>query len=99
MEPARKKERATAHGWRCDPLKHRSPCILGHLELNWPARLSLDYRHAVSDSSGNDEIGHFQSNKIAPAKFAVDCEVEQHEVALVPSKFEPRTNCPDLSWL
>jgi hypothetical protein len=67
--------------------------------LNWPACLSLDDRHAVSDGSSHDEIGHFQSNKIAPAKFAVDREVEQHEVTLFPGEFEPRTNCPDLSWL
>jgi hypothetical protein len=98
VEPAWKEELATKHGGRSDPLDNRSSRVLGHFELNWPASLALDDRHAVSNCSGNDEIAHFQANKITPAKFAVDCKVEQHEVPLIPGEFEPRTNCPDLSW-
>jgi hypothetical protein len=98
VEPAWKEELATKHGGRSDPLKNRSSRVLGHFELNWPACLALDDRYAVSNCSGNDEIRHFQANKITTAKFTVDSEIEKHEVARVPGEFEPRTNCPNLSW-
>ena len=98
VEPAWEKELATKHGGRCNPLDNRSSRVLRYFELNWPACLALDDRHAVSNCSGNNEIGHFEANKVATAKLAVDSEVEQHEVALIPGEFEPRTNCPDLPW-
>ncbi len=49
-------------------------------------------------SHSRRRIRHFQANKITTAKFAVDSKIEQHKVARVPGEFEPRTNCPNLSW-
>ena len=43
----------------------------------------MDNRHTFTDVIADDEVHHLEPNKVTTAKLAVDCEVEQSQVAQV----------------
>ena len=45
-----------------------------------------------------DQVHNLEPNQVTSAELAVDCEVEQSQVAQVVGKLESGTNGPDLPW-
>ena len=98
MELAWEQKYLTKHGTRCNPREYRSPRVLGYFELNWPPGLVLDDGCAIANAAAGDEVHDLEPNQITAARFAVDREIEQREVAQVVCELEPRSNGPDLPW-
>src|SRR5215813_3905574 len=63
------------------PRLDRGSGLLGDLELHRPARLLLNDGCAVTDPTADADIIDLQPHEIAAPEFAVNCEVEQGEVA------------------
>lgn len=48
---------------------------------------------------GRHDIDDFHLDQITSAQLAIDCHVEQREVAMVLGKFKSKSDCPYILWL
>jgi hypothetical protein len=60
------------------------------------ARLALRDGRAFTDDAANHKVRHLETDQIAPAKLAVDCEIEESEIAEIAGELEPDANGPDV---
>ncbi len=60
---------------------------------------ALQHRRPFFDLSGRHDIDDFHSRKVTAAQLAVDRHIEQSQIAMAFSKFQPDTDRPDMFGL
>ncbi len=99
VEEATWKEAGTTeHLGTTYPIPNGFTRVLRDLELHLSFRLALNNRDAVAHSVSDNEIGNLQADKIAAAKLAVDCKIEQSQIPEIAREFEPGADGPNLLW-
>lgn len=96
MKSTWKHKLTTDHFRRHHPISHGFARVFSKFELHRALCLALDHRYPFTNALGFDQIGNSEFDQVATAQLAVDCDVEQRDIAQVPCEFEPRTDCPDL---
>ena len=66
------------------------PCLLGQLEPHGPSGLLLPNRGPVQGVAVGGDIVDADGHHIATTQLAVDCEIEQSQVAGALPQLEPR---------
>ena len=74
------------------------PGALGELETEQSLCLALDNGNAFLDLAGGIHTGHLENNKITASQLAVDCEVEERNVAVVLCDRETNADGPNMLW-
>jgi len=70
--------------------------LFGNLELNRSAGFPLDHGGAILNAASDAHVAYPQPHEIATPQLAIDCEIEEREVASTPLKLEPNADGPDL---
>lgn len=81
------------------PVRDGIARVLCQLEWNRPACLLLDDRRSRPDGHPGDHVTQPQLHQIASTQLAIDCEVEQREVADSMVNSLPRSDFPDMLGL
>jgi hypothetical protein len=82
-----------------DPGGYRSARLLGHFELNRPPRLPLDDYDAPLHAAAREQIRNLQPHEVAAAELAIECQVEQHQVANGVRHLQADADAPHLKRL
>ena len=61
--------------------QHRLPRLLSDFKPDWPTGLPLSDRRAINTNAIWGNVLRQQTDDITTAQFAVDCQVEQREIA------------------
>ncbi len=96
MKTALKQELASDHFRRSDPAGHSFSRVFSQFELYRLVRFALDDRHAFSHPAISDKVIDLERDQVATAQLAVDCDVEQSQIAKVSREFESGADGPDL---
>ncbi|SHG82405.1 hypothetical protein SAMN05443551_0706 [Marivita hallyeonensis] len=81
MKPTWEHEPVGKHLWRLDPIQHGLSRVFRQFELNWSLGLALDHRNTLSETIILHKIRHGKFDQIAAAQFAMNCDVEESQVA------------------
>lgn len=81
------------------PLRHRGAGAFGNLEPHRFLGFVLQHRCPFFDLCGRHDIDDFHPHKVTAAQLAVDRHIEQSQIAIVFSKFQPDTDRPDMFGL
>ena len=81
-----------------DPSRDCFPRLLGDLKLHRPLRLLLHDDRPGSDMTALDHIVDAKPNQVAPAKLAVDSEIEQRQFAVAMIQSRSRTRMAQISF-
>ena len=87
--PAGKQELAVAPACNPKMLVDCLPCLLGQLEPDGPSGLLLSNRRPVQGVAVGGDIVDADGHHIATTQLAVDCEIEQSQVAGAPLQLQP----------
>ena len=79
--------------------QHRLSRLLSDFEPDRPAGLALPDRCAINAHSIRGNLLRQQADDITAAQFAVDCQVEQREIAGLVGQLQPGANGPDMFGL
>ena len=96
MKTARKHELASDHFWRHDPVGHSFSCVFRQLKLHRLVSFTLDDGHPFANSVVPYDVCNFERDQVATAQLAIDCDVEQSEIAKITRQFKASTDGPDL---
>ena len=81
MKSARKQELAPDHFRRLDPVGHSFSRVFTQFKLDRLVRLTLNDGHSFTNSVVPNKICNFERDQVATAQLAIDCNVEQCEIA------------------
>ncbi len=98
MKSAGPKVLRTDHQLIFHPLLNRGSCAFGYLKAHGFLRLALKDRSPFLDLTRRHYIYDLHLHQAAAAQLAIDCHVEQREIAMVLSQFKPHSDRPDVLW-
>ena len=87
---------ASDHFWRHDPVGHSFSCVFSQFKLHGLVRFALNDRHPFTNSVVPYNVSNFERDQVATAQLAIDCDVEQSEIAKITRQFKASTDGLDL---
>jgi hypothetical protein len=76
-----RKQVLTPYATTGQPISYSASGLLGDFELNWSARLLLDYRRSIANPSARAHVVDFEPNEVATRELAVNGQIEHCEIA------------------
>jgi hypothetical protein len=98
MKSARKQELVSDHFRRLDPVGQSFSRVFSKFKLHRLVRLALNDGHAITDSVVPNKICNVERDQVATAQLAIDCDIEQSQIAKIARKFKACADGPNLFW-